>query len=149
MYIEHRQILKVVDNWSIISTAVPTLHSSITFHGKAIWKAVLTVEGTVLFGPFFMYTANWFVWQTTQMSDKSLLFRAEKNDIWTKSDNPSPVERNLWCWVTSVAQNIMLYVIAQIQGDFFNWPPPKNHKFKKKLEYPDWPPPKISKCQLR
>ena len=35
----------------------------------------------------------------------------------------------------------------QIQGDFFNWPPPKNHKFKKKLEYPDWPPPKSSKCQ--
>ena len=34
-----------------------------------------------------------------------------------------------------------------IQGDFFNWPPSKNHKFKKKLEYPDWPPPKSSKCQ--
>ena len=32
-------------------------------------------------------------------------------------------------------------------GWFFNWPPPKNHKFKKKLEYPDWPPPKSSKCQ--
>ena len=35
----------------------------------------------------------------------------------------------------------------QIQGDLFNWPPPKNHKFKKKIEYPDWPPPKSSKCQ--
>ena len=34
-----------------------------------------------------------------------------------------------------------------IQGDFFNWPPPKNHKFKKKIEYTDWPPPKSSKCQ--
>ena len=34
-----------------------------------------------------------------------------------------------------------------MQGDLFNWPPPKNHKFKKKLEYPDWPPPKSSKCQ--
>ena len=22
--------------------------------------------------------------------------------------------------------------IANIQGDLFNWPPPKNHKFKKK-----------------
>ena len=34
-----------------------------------------------------------------------------------------------------------------IQGGLFNWPPPKNHKFKKKLKYPDWPPPKSSKCQ--
>ena len=30
-------------------------------------------------------------------------------------------------------------VISKIQGDFFNWPPPKNHKSKKKLEYPDLP----------
>ena len=34
-----------------------------------------------------------------------------------------------------------------LQGDFFNWPPHKNHKFKKKIEYADWPPPKSSKCQ--
>ena len=34
-----------------------------------------------------------------------------------------------------------------IQGGFFNWPPPKNHKLKKKIEYTDWPPPKSSKCQ--
>ena len=24
-----------------------------------------------------------------------------------------------------------------IQGDLFNWPPPKNHKFKKRIEYAD------------
>ena len=37
-----------------------------------------------------------------------------------------------------------------IQGVFFNSPPPKISKcrpvtkfFQKKLEYPDWPPPKI------
>ena len=34
-----------------------------------------------------------------------------------------------------------------IQGGLFNWTPPKNHKFKKKVEYLDWPPPKSSKCQ--
>ena len=32
------------------------MHLTITFHEKAVSKAVLTVEGTVLFGPFFMYT---------------------------------------------------------------------------------------------
>ena len=34
-----------------------------------------------------------------------------------------------------------------IQGVFFNSPPPKTAKYKKKLEYPDCPPPKSSKCQ--
>ena len=29
-------------------------------------------------------------------------------------------------------------------GCFFNWDPPKNHKYWKKLKYPNWDPPKIS-----
>ena len=32
-----------------------------------------------------------------------------------------------------------------IQGVFFNWDPPKNHKYGKKLEYLNWDPPKSSK----
>ena len=32
-----------------------------------------------------------------------------------------------------------------IQGDFFNWDPPKNHKYGKKLEYLNWDPPKNHK----
>ena len=35
-----------------------------------------------------------------------------------------------------------------LQGVFFNCPPPKMPKYKKKLEYPDCPSPKISKCQI-
>ena len=31
-----------------------------------------------------------------------------------------------------------------IQGVFFNWSYPKNHKYGKKLKYPNWDPPKIS-----
>ena len=34
-----------------------------------------------------------------------------------------------------------------IQGDFFNWYPPKIHKYGKKLKYQNWYPPKNSKCQ--
>ena len=30
---------------------------------------------------------------------------------------------------------------------FFNWDPPKNHKYGKKLKYLNWDPPKSSKCQ--
>ena len=40
-----------------------------------------------------------------------------------------------------------LFKILDIQGDFFNWPPPKNHKYGKKLKYLNWDPPKSSKCQ--
>ena len=32
-----------------------------------------------------------------------------------------------------------------IQGVFFNWYPPKNHKYGKKLKYQNWYPPKIHK----
>ena len=32
-----------------------------------------------------------------------------------------------------------------IQGGFFNWDPPKNHKYWKKLKYPNWDPPKNHK----
>ena len=34
---------------------------------------------------------------------------------------------------------------AEIQGVFFNWYPPKNHKYGKKLKYQNWYPPKIHK----
>ena len=33
---------------------------------------------------------------------------------------------------------------CQIQGVFFNWSYPKNHKYGKKLKYPNWDSPKIS-----
>ena len=32
-----------------------------------------------------------------------------------------------------------------VQGVFFNWYPPKNHKYGKKLKYQNWYPPKIHK----
>ena len=32
-----------------------------------------------------------------------------------------------------------------IQGGFFNWDPPKNHKYGKKLKYLNWDPPKNHK----
>ena len=32
-----------------------------------------------------------------------------------------------------------------IQGGFFNWDPPKNHKYWKQLKYPNWDPPKNHK----
>ena len=35
-----------------------------------------------------------------------------------------------------------------IQGVFFNWYPPKNHKYGKKLKYQNWYPPQIHKYQL-
>ena len=34
---------------------------------------------------------------------------------------------------------------CQIQGVFFNWDPPKNHKYGKKFKYLNWDPPKSSK----
>ena len=38
-------------------------------------------------------TPNWHFWQMTQISDKCLLCKTEKNsDIWTNSDNLSPLE---------------------------------------------------------
>ena len=33
----------------------------------------------------------------------------------------------------------------ELQGGFFNWDPPKNHKYWKKLKYPNWDPPKNHK----
>ena len=41
------------------------------------------------------------------------------------------------------AKGCLLY----IQGVFFNWCPPKIHKYGKKLKYQNWCPPKISKYQ--
>ena len=35
--------------------------------------------------------------------------------------------------------------VCQIQGVSFNWYPPKNHKYGKKLKYQNWYPPKIHK----
>ena len=35
--------------------------------------------------------------------------------------------------------------VVVVQGDFFHWDPPKNHKYGKKLKYPNWDPPKSSK----
>ena len=43
---------------------------------------------------------------------------------------------------------ILCYVMlcyVMLQGDFFHWDPPKNHKYGKKLKYPNWDPPKSSK----
>ena len=31
------------------------------------------------------------------------------------------------------------------QGFFYNWDPPKNHKYWKKFKYPNWDPPKNHK----
>ena len=36
-------------------------------------------------------------------------------------------------------------IMDDIQGGFFNWDPPKNHKYWKKLKYPNWDPPKNHK----
>ena len=35
--------------------------------------------------------------------------------------------------------------VLNIQGVFFNWYPPKIHKYGKKLKYQNWYPPKIHK----
>ena len=37
--------------------------------------------------------------------------------------------------------------LSYIQGVFFNWCPPKIHKYGKKLKYQNWCPPKNSKYQ--
>ena len=36
--------------------------------------------------------------------------------------------------------------LRYIQGDFFNWSYPKNHKYGKKLKYQNLSSPKIHKC---
>ena len=42
--------------------------------------------------------------------------------------------------VHCLVDSVYYHVMTIIQDVFFNWPPPKNYKFKKKVEYPDWPP---------
>ena len=42
-------------------------------------------------------------------------------------------------------KNMDISLSDHIQGVFFNWYPPKNHKYGKKLKYQNWYPPKIHK----
>ena len=46
--------------------------------------------------------------------------------------------RHFFCLSLALQRNI-------IQGVSFNWYPPKNHKYGKKLKYQNWYPPKIHK----
>ena len=52
--------------------------------------------------------------------------------------------------VTDLAEQIdiqMLPLNVLIQGVFFNWSYPKNHKYGKKLKYQNWSSPKNHKYQ--
>jgi len=44
--------------------------------------------------------------------------------------------------VTCISSQVVNQIV---QGGFFNWDPPKNHKYWNNLKYPNWDPPKNHK----
>ena len=56
-------------------------------------------------------TPNWHFWQMTQISDKCLLCKTEKNsDIWTNSDNLRPVEPLIHSLFSYLPPSLLLFL---------------------------------------